>query len=343
MPSSTQGRNNEERRGLSFVIGQGPRTAREIVDAAILAEKNGFEVALMPEHYYDRESPSILGAIAQSTKRIKVGTGIINIYSRFPSLIAMTVATLDDLTGGRVVLGLGSGSVIGASKDGVPNEFAQLQYEYPLGHLKELVPLIRKLLAGEEITFQGRFYKMEKVKLNFEPIRHKIPIYFGQQGPKMMEYAGQAADGVLITLCCTTPYVKDVINRVETSQRASGRKKGSIDFAARLITSLSDDPKKAIKRAKQVVGRVYINPGAKPVMDLSGFNLDVAALKKAADRGRDDEIESLVPDEVADSATLSGTKKHVKERLQEFREAGVTLPLIVPIGDNYNEVIGAFA
>jgi 5,10-methylenetetrahydromethanopterin reductase len=341
MPKTTQIRNTD-RIGLSYVIGQGPSSAKVIVDSAILAEKTGFDVVLMPEHYYDRDAPSILGAIAQSTSKIKIGTGIINPYSRFPSLIAMTVATLSELTGGRVILGLGSGSVIGSSHDGIPNEFAKLQYEFPLGHLKELVPIIRRLLAGQEVTFHGQFYSLDNVKLSLLPVKQKIPVYFGQQGQKMMEFAGHSADGVLITLCCTVPYCKNVIQRVEESEKANGRKKGSVDFAARIITCLSDDPRKALNFAKRVVGRVFINPGAKPVMELSGINVDVKALKRAADRGREDELMRLVPDEVADMATASGTKKHIKERIEEYREAGVTLPLIVPIGDNYSEVIRCF-
>lgn len=329
--------------GVSYVIGQGPRTASEIVETAVLAEKSGFDVALMPEHYYDRDAPSILGAISHATRHITIGTGIINPFSRFPSLIAMTVATLNELTNGRIMVGLGSGSVIGAKKDGIPNEFVGQEYEFPRGHLRELVPLLRRLLSGERVTFEGRFYKLKDVKLNFEPIRRTIPIYFGQQGPKMMQLAGQLADGVLITLCCTVPYVKDVVRRVEDSEKTNNRKKGSVDFAARIITSLSDNPKDAIKRSKQVVGRVFINPGARPVMKSSDIKVDVPALKKAIDAGRGERLYELVPDEVVEVTTASGTKKHIRDRIEEFRDAGVTLPMIVPIGNNYLEAIKALS
>jgi 5,10-methylenetetrahydromethanopterin reductase len=328
--------------GLSYVIGHGPKGAREIVESAVLAERSGFDVVLMPEHYYDRESPSILGAIAQATSRICVGTGIINPFSRFPSLIAMTVRTLDELTKGRVILGLGSGSVIGAKKDGIPNEFARQEYEFPRGHLQELVPLIRRLVAGEKVTFEGKFYSLKDVKLNFKPSRRRIPIYFGQQGPKMMELAGQLADGVLITLCCTVPYVKEVIRLVEKSARASRRGKGSVDFAARIITSVSGDSGKAIRRSKQLVGRVFVNPGARPVMEATGFKLDVPALQRALDAGKSERLYELVPDEVVRLTTASGTEKEAKARIQEFRDAGVTLPIVVPIGENYPEIISSF-
>jgi 5,10-methylenetetrahydromethanopterin reductase len=332
-----------QRIGLSYVIGQGPGGAREIVESAVLAERSGFDVVLMPEHYYDRDAPSILGAIAQATGRITVGTGIINPFSRFPSLIAMTVKTLDELTMGRVMLGLGSGSVIGAKKDGIPNEFAGQRYDFPLGHLRELVPLIRRLLSGEKVTFEGRFYDLRDVKLNFTPSRRKIPIYFGQQGPKMMRLAGQLADGVLITLCCTVPYVRDMIRLVERSERASNREKGSVDFAARIITSMSSNPRKAFRSSRQLVARVFVNPGARPVMEATGIELDVPALQRALDNGNYERIKELVPDEVVELTTASGTEKQVLNRIEEFRRAGVTLPLLVPIGENYLDIIKSFS
>ena len=297
----------------------------------------------MPEHYYDRDSPSILGAIAQATSSIQLGTGIINPFSRFPSLIAMTVRTLDELAKGRVILGLGSGSVIGSKKDGIPNEFAGQDYGFPKGHLMELIPLVRRLAAGEEVTFEGKFYHLKKVKLNFEPSQRKVPIYLGQQGPKMMELAGQLADGVLITLCCTVPYVKEVIRKVEESERANGRPKGSVDFAARIITSMADDPKMAIRRSKQLVGRVFANPGARPVMEATGFELDVPALQNALDTRRYEKLYGLVPDEIVELTTASGTKNDVRNRVEDFRSSGVTLPTIVPIGENYLEVTRLFS
>ncbi len=331
------------RLGISYVIGHGPTTAREIIDSAILAERYHFTWAFMPEHYYDRESPSILGAIAQSTSTLKIGTGIINPYSRFPSLIAMTIATLDELSQGRVILGLGSGGVIGSLTHGIPNEFVNQKSDYPLGHLRETVEIVRRLLAGETVTFHSKYYSLDGVQLHFKPVQSKIPIYFGQQGPKMMQLAGQVADGVLITLCCTVPYVRDVIHRVEDSAQASNRKPGSVDFAARIITSLADDPKEAIKRAKQLVGRVFIHPGAKPVMDITGIKLDIEAIKKAVDGGKSERLNELVPDEVVELTTASGTKRRIIDRIEDYREAGVTHPLIVPIGTNYTEIIRCFA
>jgi 5,10-methylenetetrahydromethanopterin reductase len=319
-----------------------------MVEASVEAEKCGFESVFIPEHYYDRDAPMVLGAVARATKKIRLATGVINPFTRYPSLIAMTVATLDELSNGRAILGLGSGGVIGSLEHGIPNEFKGQEFDYPLGHLRECVELIRKILESREgVSWEGRFYSLKNVKLNFRTVQYRIPIYFGQQGPKMMELAGEIADGVIMTLCCTVPYVRDVIKRVNSSMSAKRNNKlagQGVDFAGRIIVSLSDNnPRKAIRDAKQLVGRVFIHPGAKPVAEISGIEMDLKTLKNAIDRGRSDLLYDLVPDEVVEMTTASGSGHDVKRRVEEYREAGLTLPLIVPVGKNYHEIIQLFA
>jgi 5,10-methylenetetrahydromethanopterin reductase len=318
-----------------------------MLEAAIEAERNGFECVFIPEHYYDRDAPIVLGAIANATKKIRLGTGVINPFTRYPSLIAMTIASLDEISGGRAFLGLGSGGVIGSLEHGIPNEFQGQEFGYPLGHLRECVEIVRKILTvSEPVSWEGKFYSLQGVKLNFKPLQARVPIYFGQQGPKMMQLAGKIADGVIITLCCTVPYIQEVIRQVNSSKqkRRSEFAGDAVDYAGRIIVSLSDeDPRKAIREAKQLVGRVFIHPGAKPVAEISGIELDVRALKNAIDRGRSDLLYDLVPDEVVQMTTASGSKREVLGRLEEYRAAGLTLPLIVPVGRNYLETIRIFA
>jgi 5,10-methylenetetrahydromethanopterin reductase len=334
---------NRDRLGLSFVIAQGPSSALEMVAAAKLAEACGFHSVFVPEHYYDREAPSILGAIAQSTSRIKIGTGVINPYTRYPSLIAMTVATLDELSKGRAFLGLGSGGVIGSLEHGIPNEIAGQSFNHPLGHIRETIQIVRLLFSGKAAILHGEFYSLENVKLHFRPRQARVPIYLGQQGPKMMELAGELCDGVIITLCCTVPYVKDVIRRIELSETHHNRNRGSVDFAARIIVSLDADRKKAVSTSKQLMGRVFIHPGAKPVMETSEFRLPIAEIKRAVDSGKSELLNELIPDEIVEMTTASGTKRDVLQKVEEFRSAGVTHPLIVPVGKNFTEVIRTFS
>ena len=101
----------EKRIGVSYVIAYGPNSSTEMVETTVLAEKCGFYSSFIPEHYYDRESPSIIGAMSQRTSKLRIGTSVINPYTRYPSLVAMTAATLDELSHGRAFLGLGSGGV----------------------------------------------------------------------------------------------------------------------------------------------------------------------------------------------------------------------------------------
>jgi len=331
----------ENRIGLSYVIANGPSTSAEIVGAARLAEDCGFHSVFVPEHYYDREAPSLIGAIAQSTAKIRIGTGVVNPYTRYPSLVAMTIATLDELSDGRAMLGLGSGGVIGSLEHGIPNEFAGQRFSHPLGHMRETIEIVRKLLSGESISYEGEFYSLEDVKLHFKPFQKSIPIYLGQQGPKMMELAGELADGVIITLCCTIPYVKTVIKEIRSSEATHNREKDSVDFAARIIVSMDEDQSKAIRVAKQLVGRVFIHPGAKPVMEASSFELPIDEMKRAIEGGRRDALNDLVPDRIVEMTTASGTKSEVTKRIEEFRQSGVTHPLIVPIGKNFLEIIKA--
>jgi 5,10-methylenetetrahydromethanopterin reductase len=329
--------------GLSFVIAQGPNSATEMIAASKLAEDCGFSSVFVPEHYYDREAPSILGAIAQSTQKIRIGTGVINPYTRYPSLIAMTAATMDEISGGRFILGLGSGGVIGSLEHGIPNEFAGQKFDYPLGHIREMITIVRELLSGKVVNFHGKFYQLENVKLHFRSIQERIPIYLGQQGPKMMELAGELCDGVLITLCCTVPYVKDVIQKIKVSESHHKRDEKAVDFAARIIVSMDSDRSRAIKLSKQLVGRVFIHPGAKPVMEASSFNLPIDEMKRAVDAGKNDLLDELVPNEIVETTTASGTKSDVLKRVEEFRAGGITHPLIVPIGNNFKEIIEAFS
>jgi 5,10-methylenetetrahydromethanopterin reductase len=331
-----------DRIGLSYVISFGPFASKEMLQAAVLAERCGFDSVFVPEHYYDRESPSVLGAISQKTNNILIGTSVINPYTRYPSLIAMTALTLDELSDGRAFLGLGSGGVIGSLEHGIPNEFVGQKFSHPLGHLREVTQILRLLFSGETVNYEGKFYSLKGVKLNFRPVQERIPIYYGQQGPKMMELAGELADGVVITLCCTTQYVKDVIQMIKSSEARHNRASNSVEFAARIITSLSRNPKEAISKAKPLVGRVFIHPGARPVMESSGFELDTSSLKRAIETGRFDEIEKLISDEVVEMTTASGTKREILAKVEEFRKAGVDNPLIVPIGKNYEEIIRTF-
>ncbi|MEM4342284.1 MAG: LLM class flavin-dependent oxidoreductase [Candidatus Caldarchaeum sp.] len=332
------------RLGLSFVTHAGPIKTTEIVESIVYAEKQGYHSAWVPELYYDRECPTILGASAALTKKIKLASSVVNPLTRYPSLIAMGVATLDELSGGRAILGLGSGGRIGAAVHGIPVEHRRVEAGSPVRRLRECIMLVRRLLAGEKVSYEGEFYKLDEVMLEFKPPSRKIPVYLGQQGPLMMRLTGQVADGVILTLVCSESYVKKAISQIAEGAKEAGRNPREVDITARIVVSMSEDGRKGREAAKEIVGKVLVHPGSVPVVEASGIDLeDVKPLRQALERDDRVSLSKMVKDEWVDMLTASGTPAECRERLDEYRKAGVRLPLVVPIGKNYRDVIREMA
>jgi len=326
--------------GLSYVSHAGPINSAEIVESAIIAERMGYESVWVPELYYNRECYTILGALAVRTKKLKLASSVVNPVTRHPSLIAMSAATLDELSGGRHILGLGTGGRIGAAVHGIPLEHKGMTYGSPVNRMRECIELVRRLLSGEKINFDGEFYKMENVFLEFKPLKRKIPIYLGQQGPLMMRLAGELADGVILTIISSEEYIRKAIKEIAVGASKAGRSMKKIDVASRIAVSMSSDGRRAIEAAKEIVARVLVHPGSKPVVEASGINLEeVKSLTNAVEKNDSMLIRKLVKNEWVMMLTASGTPQDCRRRIEEYIKAGVKLPLIVPIGKNYKEVI----
>ncbi|MEM3096666.1 MAG: LLM class flavin-dependent oxidoreductase [Nitrososphaerota archaeon] len=332
------------RLGLSYVTHAGPTKSSEIVEAAVYAERYGYHSVWVPELYYDRECHTLLGAIAAQTKRIRLATSVVNPVTRCPSLIAMGIATLDEISGGRAVLGLGSGGRIGAAVHGIPLEHKGVEQGSPVRRLRECIELVRRLLGGERVRYVGEFYRLDDVALEFKPVRRNIPIYLGQQGPMMMRLTGQVADGVILTLVCSESYIRQAISQIADGARGAGRNPRELDITARIVVSMSYDGRRGRQEAKGIVGKVLVHPGSIPVVEASGIDLEeVTPLREAVARNDMAALAKLVKDEWVDMLTASGTPTECRDRLDEYRRAGVKMPLIVPIGRNYLEVIREMA
>ena len=172
----------------------------QLLELAQLAEKRGFETVWVPEGS-GTEALTQLTAFACGTSRIKLGTGILPIFHRTPTLLAMGAGGLDAISGGRFILGLGvghQGAVEGAH--GIP-------FDRPMTRLRETVHIVRRLLTGESVAFEGSAYNVKSAKLGFNPIRADMPIYLAALRPRMVELAGEIADGVLLNWA-TSPYLE---------------------------------------------------------------------------------------------------------------------------------------
>jgi len=313
---------------------------RDMVRYAQIAEEHGFESVWVAESRLARDAIVPVTAIATDTCRIKVGAGVINTWTRNAALIAQTFATLDELSFGRVMLGLGAWWDPLAWKVGI-------ERRKPLRCMREYVEVIRRLFRMETVDYEGEFVKMRGVRLDVlhgagEKPRN-IPIYIGATGFKMMELAGEIADGVLLNYLVSPEYNRKALEHLRRGAEKAGRKLEEIDRPQLVATSMYEDAEKAVKLAKK---HVTMTLGQQPhIMKASGVKEDlINEVREAmggwpAKPGGIEKAMELVPDEVVRMITASGTPEDVEKKLREYLEAGCTAPLILPLSGNVEYIV----
>lgn len=297
---------------------------QQMVRAAEIADEAGMDTLWIPEAWAYDQVP-IITEILLKTKNLKVGTGIMNCFSRSPALVAMTAATLDDIGQGRFVLGLGT------SGQNVVEGFHGIPFEKPLGRLREYVEIVNLLLAGERLAkHQGAIYPdMRPFKLEFTPYRKKIPIYIASLAKKSVRMAGEIADGWIPTFWPKHMY-KEGISWIEEGAAKSGRDPKEVDIAPYITTVAMDDVESAKMLAKGPMG-FYIGGMGKfyhQMLTRAGFGDEVDRVKKLYDAGKKAEATAAVDDKLVEATAAVGPMEVVKAKLDGFREAGVTNPII---------------
>lgn len=301
---------------------------KDMVTYARISEERGYESVWVTEHYLFRDAFSTLGAIAQATERVGLATGVVNPYTRHPALIAMSIATIDDLSGGRAILGIGIG---------VPywiKEQMSIRMEKAVVAMREAVQIIKELLTGKSVTYYGQVFTAKNMKLGFKTLRIKTPIYMAAVGQRMLQLAGEIADGIILTGGSSLNYTRHAIKNIKIGARKAGRDLSQIDVASYLVCSVSEDHKVAKDATRRLVAFLMSRPGRAELM-LEEEDLDRKALnliKQELRRGNTDKACAHVTEAMIDSVTVSGTPRECMERIQEYRYAGVTLPVIMPVG-----------
>ena len=308
----------------------GDLNVKEMIKYARLAEKSGFESAWTTEGYFRRDAVSSISAIAMATKKIKLGIGCINPYTRSPALIAMSVATLDEISNKRIILGLGASSRYCIEYQmGIPQKS-------PLIYLRECVEIIRRLLTGKAITYEGSAFKIRDVNLGFKPVRDTVPIYLASTGPRMLQLAGEIGDGVLLTWGSSIGYISYAIENIRIGAKRADRDPAEIDIASYIIFSVDQSSKLAKDIAKSIVVRVLKDIGAERLLRWSGLEEYIKVLspvREAMKRGDVGLAVEYVPDALVDALTVSGTPRECEEKLEKYKNAGTTLPVIMPFGN----------
>ena len=281
------------------------------------------EIMWIPETW-GMENFSMLGLASKENIFSKIGSSIINIYSRSPSLIAMGASTVDTISNGRMILGLGTSSVP------IVENFHGNSFESPVQRMKEYVEIIRMALRGEKINYSGEIFSLKDFSLLTKPVRKEIPIYLAAINQKMVEMTWDIADGVIF-------YLRPKSEMKETISKMQKKKK--IDTTLQIITCIHEDEEKARNRAKKTlsfyiaVGKIY-----REFLQSTGYSNEVKIINEEYEKNGLNSLQELIPEKMLDDLCIASTPATAIKKLDAFRDVGIDLPIIQfnPIG-NVNE------
>jgi len=319
-----------------------PLSVPYMVEYAKLAEKKGFESVWIAEDYFLRDAFCPLAAVASATKKVKIGTGVINPYTRHPVLIAESIATLDEISKGRSILALGTGVMSLIQQMGVKTE-------KPLQTMRESVELIRRLLAEDETTYQGSVMKVDRVKLGanpyfdlvgrFKPLRKKIPVYVAAMGPKMLQLAGEVGDGVLFSVGSPVPYVKYAIENLTIGAKKANRAFSEVDVGCYIAC--------APLKKNQPAGKVYrgfvafmVAYASEDVLKMTNLSSSEALrIREVLEKEGMAEASKYVSDEMIDAFGAFGSPQKIIDRIEEYVSYGATLPILFPLPPDFRATV----
>jgi 5,10-methylenetetrahydromethanopterin reductase len=314
---------------------------REGMEIVKYAEAKGFDAVWQAESRLVREATVPMAAFASVTERIKVGSGVVDCWSRNPARLAVTFSTLDDLAPGRVILGIGAWWDPLAKKVGIDRA-------RPLTVMREIVTVVRALLHNETVTFDGAYVHLDGVELDYvyqERRPKDVPIYIGATGMQMMELTGEIADGAVLNYLVSPDYNQQAMEALGNGAAKAGRSVDDIDRPQLVVCSVHEDRQTALDMARMMVTQ-YL--GQQPhIMKASGVPQSLLdkvgeVLTWPATHEQVEAASKLVPDEIVQMLTASGTPSEARAKVQEYIDHGATCPILYPLGD-VKAMIDAFA
>lgn len=303
----------------------------ESAKIAASAEKLGFDSVWMHESLFQRDVVTYISAMASGTSSIRLGSGVINTFTRHPVTAATTFATLSELSGGRVNLGLGVGSFPTIPLIG--GQIFPVEKTRPLRRIKEYVKVVKMVWEGNRVEFDGEFFHVHNLTMGFKA-EAKIPIYIASLSPKTQAFAATVADGVILSPALNTAWgTQRMVENVARGEEKGGRK---VERASYMLTSLDPDPKKAAQAVRDYYFFAYqLAEVVRPeVLAPYGITEDsLRPLKEAWKKGDVPGAKALIPDEAIEALTITGSGDHAAGRIAEYVKSGVTLPIAMPIGN----------
>ncbi len=286
------------------------------------AEELGYESAYVT-HIAGRESLTVVTAYAMRTQKIRVGTGVVPIYTRTPATMAQTAATIDDLSGGRVNLGLG------VSHRPVVEGWHGQTIDRPVAEMREYAGIVRAILRGEEPP-AGAKWRTGFQLSGLDP-RPALPIYVAALSPGMLRLAGEIADGVILWLC-TPPYVRDVvIPMVREGRERAGKTLEGFDVVSAVPAAAVEDPADAHASLRRELIPYFGLPFYRAMLERSGFSEEIAAFDAAVGAGNGDAMQQAISERFLDTLAAVGDAEAIRAGIARYRDAGATSPCVGPI------------
>ncbi len=315
---------------------------REGMQYAQYAEQRGFEAIWQAESRLVRDAIVPMAAFAAVTSHIKVGSGVLNNWTRNIGLLASTFLTLDDLAPDRIICGIGAWWDPLAKNVGI-------ERKKPLKAMRETVEVMKRLLNMERVTFHGEFHNVEGIELDIIHGRREprnVPIYIGATQMGMMELAGEIADGVVLNYCVPPEYNHKALEHIEIGAQKVGRHLADIDRPQLIVCSVDHDHQRAVQAAKELLTQ-YI--AQQPhIAEASGTPPETVKkiqtiLGWPATKEQIHEAMQYVPDELIERITACGTPDEVRAKVEVYNRNGCTCPILYPLGDDVKLMIDTFA
>jgi 5,10-methylenetetrahydromethanopterin reductase len=315
---------------------------RDGLDYVRYAEQRGFEAVWQAESRLVRDAIVPMAAYAAVTNRLKVGSGVINNWTRNIGLLASTFLTLDDLAPDRIICGIGAWWDPLARNVGIDRR-------KPLTAMRETVDILRRLLNMERVTFHGEFIHVDGIELDVvhgrkEPRR--IPIMIGATGDQMMEMTGEIADGVVLNYCVPPEYNIKAMELLEKGLNKAGRQMDDLDRPQLIVCSVDHDHDKAIDTTRGLLTQYLAQQPH--IAKASGVSSDVVAeiqsiLGWPATHAQIQKAKHLVPENLIHHITASGTPEEAHKKVEEYKRNGCTCPILYPVGGDVRLLIDTFA
>jgi len=315
---------------------------RDGLDCVRYAESRGFEAVWQAESRLVRDAIVPMAAYAAVTEQIKVGSAVINNWTRNIGLLAATFLTLDDLAPNRIICGIGAWWDPLAKNVGIDRR-------KPLTAMRETVTVLRRLLNMERVTFSGEFIHVNGIELDVvhgrrEPRR--IPIMIGATGDQMMELSGEIADGVVLNYCVPPEHNDNALEFLEKGARKSGRHLEDLERPQLVVCSVDHDHDRAVEASKMLLCQYLAQQPH--IAKASGISMELVAEIQAtlgwpATKEQISKAKHLVPDELVLRITASGTPDEARIKVQEYTKRGATCPILYSAGGDIKLLIDTFA